>query len=198
MLVQNTSATHCATFTTISWYSLKTVMIHRFTSFIKWQANEYHLVHVNYTSYRIHELQEIMLRSVNHLPRFIARSNVIIRNIDFFSSTNKSDFYFSAFLPAIPFANSASEAEKWSVFSRKFQSRSGKSAMWYRHECKEFLIQISHFRSIILSNLRYLWIMNYFNIPYILFTELSRDRSLLRCCGCGRGWCRIESRLWFR
>lgn len=137
MLVQNTS-TYCATFTTISWYSLKTVMIHRFTSFIKWQANEYHLVHVNYTSYRIHELQEIMLRSVNHLPRFIARSNVIIRNIDFSLRRINLIFYFSAFLPAISFANPVSEAEKWSVFSRKLQSRSGKSAMWYRHECKEF------------------------------------------------------------
>lgn len=101
MLVRNTS-TYCATFTTISWYSLKTVMIHRFTSFIKWQANEYHLVHVNYTSYRIHELQEIMLRSVNHLPRFIARSNVIIRNIDFSLRRINLIFTFPLFFQRFP------------------------------------------------------------------------------------------------
>lgn len=101
-----------------------------------------------------------MLRSVNHLPRFIARSNVIIRNIDFFLRWINLIFTFPLFFPAISFANPAFEAGKWSVFSRKLQSRSGKSEMWYRHECKEFLIQISHFHSIILSNLRYLWIIH--------------------------------------
>lgn len=197
MLVRNTS-TYCATFTTISWYSLKTVMIHRFTSFIKWQANEYHLVHVNYTSYRIHELQEIMLRSVNHLPRFIARSNVIIRNIDFSLRRINLIFTFPLFFQRFPSQTQYLKQKSGRYFHVNFSPGQEKVQCGTDTNVKNFKYKfpisiLSFYRIYVIYQL---WIIL---ISYMFFfTELSRDRSLLRCCGCGRGWCRIESRLWFR
>lgn len=119
MLVQNTTCKYlaCRHFYNyhLPWYSLKTVMIHQFCFILlKWQANEYHLVHVIIILHTAsHELQEIMLRSVNHLPRFIARSNVNYLNF-FPPETRKTT------RPSYLFRFSSSDSlRKSSIWGRK-------------------------------------------------------------------------------